>query len=237
MPTANDLIEAAALKLGAKQSGEALTADEANDSLSILNSMLEYWSIKKLLVYQIQQETFTWTGNATSQTIGSGGDFATTRPIRIEEGTFFRDSNNIDVPVDILRSRAAYDSLPSKSDTTTFPGKLFYDPAYPLGVLYVYPVPSTSMTLKLNSTQQIQNFSGLTTDMSLPPGFQWAIENNLAVALEPVFQVPAPASVIREADNSLSALKRMNSRPIFAAIEAAYVLNARGRSDIEAGTP
>ena len=53
MPTANDLIEAAALKLGAKQTGEVLTADEASDSLSILNSMLDHYAIKHNLVFQI----------------------------------------------------------------------------------------------------------------------------------------------------------------------------------------
>lgn len=236
MATANDLIEAAALKLGAKQTGETLTADEASDSLSILNSMLDYWAIKHNLVFQIQQESFTWTAGAASQTIGSGGDFDTVRPDKIEEGTYFRDSN-IDVPVKILKSRAAYDSLPSKSDTTTFPSVLYYDPAYPLGVIYVYPVPSSAITFKVNTTQDFQNFAGLTTAMSLPRGFQWAIEHNLAVALEPIFNVPASQAVIREADNSLSALKRVNSRPIFASTEASYVLNGRGRSDIEAGTP
>lgn len=237
MATANDLIEAAALKLGAKQTGEALTADEASDSLSILNSMLDYWAIKHNLVFQIQQESFTWTGGSASMTIGSGGDFDTVRPDKIEAGTYFRDSNNIDVPVEILKSREAYDSLSSKSDTTTFPSKLFYDPAFPLGVIYVYPVPSSNITIKINSTQDFQNFTSLTTAMSLPRGFQWAIEHNLAVALEPVFQVPASAAVIREANNSLSALKRVNSRPVFSSTEASFVLNSRGRSDIEAGTP
>lgn len=235
MTTANDLIESAALKLGAKQTGETLTADEATDSLAILNSMLDAWAIESLLVYQIVQNTHTWTGAAASQTIGSGGDFNTTRPVRIEEGTFFRDSNNIDSPVRILRDRTSYDGLASKTDQTTFPEVLFYDPGYPLGTLYAYPVPSSSITLYLNSWQTLQNFASLTTDLALPPGYQWAIEYNLAVHLQPVFSIPASNFVIAEATRAKKALQRINHRPVYGVTETQAVLHGRGRSDIEAG--
>lgn len=234
MPTAADLIETAAIKLGAIATGEALTADEATDSLAVLNSMLDFWAIDKLLVYQIVQNSYSWTSGQASRTIGSGGNFNATRPIKIEDGSFFR-LNNIDSPVTILRDRLSYDSLASKSDQSTFPEVLFYDTVYPLGVLYAYPVPSQTITLYLNSWQTLQSFTGLTTSLSLPPGYQWTIEHNLAVALEPVFDLACPPSVRAEAAKSKGALMRINHIPITAPIEAAYVLSGRGRSDIEAG--
>jgi hypothetical protein len=103
--TANDIIESAALKLGAKESGESLTASEAEDSLNILNSMIDSMSIDGALIFKVQQEALSWAGGNATRTIGSGGDFNTTRPLRIESGTFFRDGDT-DYPVEIVRDRA-----------------------------------------------------------------------------------------------------------------------------------
>lgn len=236
MPTALDLITSAAIKLGAIQSGESLTADEADDAMDILNSMMDTMSTEKGMIYQIQQESLTWSADQASQTIGSGGDFNTTRPVKIEKGTHFRDSNTIDNPVTILRDRASYDQLPSKTDTTTFPEYLYYEPSDPLGTLYVYPVPSANITFKLNSWKQLQSFSTKTTALAMPPGYQWMIEHNLAVHLEPVFNLPCPPQVVREAAVSKRRIKRINHIPITSRSEVFNVVDGRGRSDIEVGT-
>lgn len=235
MPTALDLITTAAVKLGAIQTGEALTADEATDSLAILNSMMDAMSIEKDMIYDIQQESLTWTASSASMTIGSGGDFNTTRPVRIEHGTYFRDSNTIDDPVHIVFDRQTYDTLASKTDTTTFPQLLYYEPSYPLGTIFVYPVPSANITLKLNSWKQLQSFSLKTTALAMPNGYQWMIEHNLAVHLEPVFSIPCPESVKMEAIASKKRIKRINHVPITSLNEATFVTNGRGRADIEAG--
>lgn len=234
MPSALDLIKTAAQKLGALESGESLTAEEANDGLSVLNSMLDAMSIDRRYVYHIQQESFTWTGAATSKTIGSSGDFNTTRPEQIEEGTFFRDSSNNDYPVTVTENRQVYDRLTVKSTSSTYPQILFYDKAYPLGTLYVYPVPSSALTLKLNSWKILQSFTALTTDLSLPKGYQWMIENNLAVALEPVFSMKARDSVVRAANKSLSSLSRLNSPSLIASTEAVAVIEGGSGYNINA---
>lgn len=234
MPSALELIKTAAQKLGAVESGASLTAEEANDGLNVLNSMLDAWAIDRRYVYQIQQESLSWTGGATSKTIGSSGDFNTTRPERIEQGTFFRDSNNNDYPVMVTENREVYDRLTVKSTTSTYPQILFYDKAYPLGTLYVYPVPSSALTLKLNSWKILQSFAALTTDLSLPMGYRHAIEHNLAIELEPVFELKAPDSVIRLANKSLAALSRHNSPSMVASTEVVAVIEGGHGYDINA---
>lgn len=233
MTTANDLIESAALKLGAKQTGESLTADESNDALNVLNSMLDYWSINNLLIFQIVQNTYTWTGGQASQTIGVGGNFNGSRPIRIEDGTFFRTSG-IDIPVRIVRDRASYDRISSKTSSSTYPSVIYYDESYPLGVLYGYPVPMANIAIHLNEWQPLQSFASLTTDLALPPGYRWLIENNLAVALEPIFSLQAPQSVRLEAARSKDKMMAFNHRPITSSSDAAYVFGRGGKGDIYA---
>ena len=224
MPSALDLIKTAAQKLGAIESGASLTAEEANDGLNVLNSMLDAWAIDRRYVYHIQQASHAWPGAATSRTIGSGGDFNTTRPERLEPGTFFRDSSSNDYPVFVTEDRTIYDRIVVKSSTSTYPQILFYDRVYPLGVLYVYPVPSSALTLKLNSWNILQSFATLTTDLSLPMGYRHLIEHNLAIELEPVFQLKAPDSVKRIANRSLAAMARFNSVPIISSMESASVI-------------
>ena len=235
MPTAQQLIKTSAVKLGAIESGESLTAQEANDGLEVMNSMLDSLSIDRKYVYHIVQNSHTWPSSTTSRTIGSSGDFNTTRPERIEDGTFFRDSSNNDYQVIVTDDRKVYDQITVKGSTSTYPQILFYDKVYPLGILYVYPVPSSSLTLKLNSWQVLQNFASLTTDLALPKGYQWMIEHNLAVALESVFQLQAPQSVVREAERSLARIGRVNSIIPFSQTELAAVILGGGNPDIYAG--
>lgn len=231
MPTALELIESSAIKLGAKATGEALTADEANDSLSILNSMLEAMGIDEMMVYQIKQDTYTWTAGQASRTIGPSGNLNGVRPVKIDSA-FFRE-NGIDYPVNILQLREEYDSIPYKTDVTNYPTDLFYDPAYPLGVIYAYPVPTSNIAIYINYWQPLQSFASLTTDLAMPPGYRWMIENNLAVALESVFSVPVPASVVKAAVDSMAAIKRVNHRPIMSRNDAACMTG--GGYDIYSG--
>lgn len=205
--------------LGADQSPGA---QEAADGLYALNSMLDAWGIERLMVYQIQQTTHTWPANTSSRTIGSGGNFNTTRPTKVVEGTFFRDSNGYDYPVTVTHDRAVYDSISLKTSNSTYPDLLFFDAAHPLMILYVYPVPSGSLTLHLNTWKQLQNFAALTTDLSLPPGYQAAIEHNLAVWMAPEFGKAA-----KEAAKDLkpqaallkSNLKNMNQQSLVSAVD------------------
>ena len=234
MATSSDLIESAALKLGAKQTGEALTASEASDSLKVLNSMLDFMAMKKQMVYQVVQDSYSWVAASSSRTIGSGGNFDGTRPVRIESA-YFRDSGNTDYPVEIIRDRKSYDALPSKTVTGTYPNFLFYDTAFPLGVLYAYPVPSATLTLKIGHWKTLQSFAELTTDLALPPGYQWMIEHNLAVALQSVFSIQAPPSVVSEAALSKKTLMDVNHYPITSSTEIPFLLNNRGKTNILTG--
>lgn len=234
MPTALDLCTTSAKKLGAIQAGETLTAANATDCLAALNSMLDSFSLDRLFVYQVVQNSYAWAADTASRTIGTGGNFSATRPTKIEEGTFFRDSSNQDFPVAITEDRAVYDRICVKSTGSTYPELLFYSSGYPLGILYAYPRPSEALTLYLNSWQTLQSFSALTTDLSLPPGWQHMIEHNLAVELEPVFNLPCPDSVKRIAIESRTRIKRINAPSMLANLDPGLI-GSGGRSNIETG--
>ena len=239
MPTALALITRSMRLAKVLRKGESLDSDESADGLVALNAMLDSWQIDRLLVYQIVQVSNTWPAATTSRTIGSGGNFTQQRPVKIDSA-FVTDSNSNWYEVRVLQDRTEYDSIVIKTTESTLPQYLFMDPAYPLGVIYLYPVPSAAVTLKLNTWQTLQSFAALTTDLSLPPGYQRAIEYNLAIEFGPEFGANISPEVKRVAMESKAAIQSLNAPSMVARVDngvaALGQLGGGGRWDIYADT-
>lgn len=233
--TANDIITRAYRILGDISDSETLTTSRADIGLEALNAMLDSFSIERLMIYQVRQESFTWPASTTSRTIGSSGDFDTHRPDRIETGTYFQDANNISYPVALPRNRAVYDNISDKTITSSYPEMLFYDPSVTLGTLYVYPVPNQSLTLKLNSWQPLTVFDSLVEVHNLPPGYRRMLTYNLAKELESEAGVPLSMGALKIANDSRKVIKRHNHTPICSTTESTYVLSGGRNADIVAG--
>ena len=233
--TAESLITRAYKILGELAGGETLTANQATDGLEALNAMLDSYSIQRLMIYEIRQESLTWTANAASMTIGDGGDFDTHRPDRVETGSYFEDTNSVAYPVDIVRNRSVYDNIYDKTVESSYPELLYYEPSVTLATLYVYPVPNQLLTLHLNSWQPLTVFDSLSEVHNLPPGYRRMLSYNLAKELEAEVGLPLSMGALRIANESRKAVQNNNNLPILSQTETSYVLHGRGRSDIVAG--
>ena len=231
MATVSEILLSAAIKLGAKEPGGSLTTAESAEALKILVSMLASFEIDTNLIFRIAQDSYTWAASNTTRTIGSSGDLNGTRPDKIRSA-FFKDSSGSDYPVEVIYDRAAYDSYTEKDTAADIPDVIFYDPAYPLGTVYVYPTPDAAMTFYVNYDAPLQTFTAATDALSMPPGYQWMIENNMAVALQPVFSLAAPPDVVREAINSKRRLSKNNYRPIYSRTETTAVLSSQHSNDL-----
>lgn len=217
MATALSMIKKSMRLIGAIGSNETPTATEADDALNALNVMLDAWSIERLLVYQITQETFTWASGNASRTIGSSGDFNTTRPTKIENG--FTRISDIDYHYRVV-DKETYDAIKDKTTKSSYPEIVYYSQASPLGTIYGWPVPSAAISFYLNSWKQLQQFSALTTTVALPAGYQRAIEYNLAIELHGEYpELPLPASVVKIAGESKAVLKSLNRPSMIAQVD------------------
>jgi len=208
------------LLLGSIGKGESPDSDEANDGLVSLNTMLDSWSNESLALYATLQENFALVASTNSYTIGSGGVFNTTRPVKITNA-FIRDSNNIDIPVKVLRSRDSYDLITLKTSSSTYPQYLYYDTAFPLGTIYLWPTPSAVTTLYLDSYKQLQQFAALTTALAMPPGYERAIVYNLAMEIASEYGVTPSPIVMSIAVESKAILKRINQKDMIARVDPA----------------
>lgn len=209
MATALGMISKSLRLIGAIGQGKAATATEAADALDALNMMLESWSIERLSVYHLYDETVSWASGQSSRTIGTGGNFAVTRPTRIENG--FTRISNIDYPYRVI-DKKEYDRIADKTTQSSYSDVIFYDNVASLGVLYAYPVPNATVSIHINTWKQLQSFTALTDVVALPPGYRRAIEYNLAIELQGEYpDLPVPESVIRIAGQSKAALKTFNT--------------------------
>ncbi len=210
MATASSMILSALVALGDKQIGDTLTTAEQTHYLSKMNAMLDSWSIERLYIYQQLQESFALTSGTYAYTIGSGGSFNTTRPNKITYA-FVRDTSLLDQELTDLQSQENYDRIVLKSTGLTYPMWYWYDHAWAagLGQISLYPVPKAGLTLFIESWKQLQQFAAITDTVSLPPGYQRAIETNFAIEAAPGFAQLEP-SLIKIATESKAAIKSLN---------------------------
>lgn len=207
------------------------TASEKADALGYLNELIDEWNGETLTLFQELQEQFTLT-TATTYTIGTGGAFNTTRPETLVSA-FFRETNGvIDYPLVIIRAKSEWDRIGQKT-LGGFPSHLWYDNAYPLGVVNIWR--QNAGLLFLTSMKQLTEFVALTTTVALPPGYRAALRWNLIKRLLSAFNQPPDQTVEELATFSLGKIRRFNQRNEQPVNESALLSNNLGSYDINRG--
>jgi hypothetical protein len=240
--TALDLITDALLGMGVYAPGEPLTAADSSFCLQRLNTMIDSWSNEALMTFAILEQSGTLIPGQWQYTIGTGGNFNMTRPLRIlasPGSCYVQDSNGNRYNLEVV-PRDRWNLIGNIAKVTAnFPNTLFYDPQYPLGIINVYPIPNVGWTLYFDSYLQLSEFAALTTAMSLPPGYQAAIQDNLTVELWRFFKpdgAQIPPSTLAIAARSKGNVKRTNMRENLANYDSELVSRANGSYNIYTGS-
>ncbi len=201
--------------------GEIPDDDEAQDGLDALNSMLDSWQIRRLYVYQIRSEAFTWTANQQSRTVGAAGDFVTDLPTRVSDDLTFT-VNGISYQAKLI-DIDAWTAIPDKTTQSSFPWWIYPEYGAELVTLNAYPIPNANITFNLTTWKRLQQFTSLTDVMTLPPGNRRALTYNLAMEYAPEFGVEVSDSVRMIAKTSRDNLRRVNAPSPIMQTEAGYM--------------
>lgn len=220
MTTALDIITDALLKNQFIDSGTVVTDTDAQLGLTVLNNMMDSWSNESLSCFYILQQSGTMVVNQWQYQIGIGAaDFNIVRPLRILEnpGTaYLQDPNGNRYPV-AVRPLDQWNLIGNILQVNSnVPTDIFYDPQYPFGIINVFPIPNISWVLNWDSYAQLMDFANLTTVLSLPPGYEKAVKDNLAVELFPYFCAKGEQInpvVVAVAARSKGNVQRTNLRP------------------------
>lgn len=213
MSTARDIIEGGMRLIGVLATGETASAEEAADGLSSLNDMLDSWSIEGLIVHAVTREEFTLTPSTGAYTMGSGGTLNTTRPFRIERACLeVQDADPYEIPMTEL-TVDQWAEVALKSLQSDIPTSIYVEGTFPLMTINLWPVPSAAEKLVLYSLKPLTQFAGLTTAVSLPPGYAKALKYGLALELAPEYGRDPSALVIEGAAEAKGNIKRANMKP------------------------
>lgn len=212
MTTAVDLITLALKDIGALGIGQSVSPEDTADALATLNMMMGQWAAERLSVFHLIDTAHQSTG-AVSYTVGVGGDFNIPRPIKINAAYARLQSSGagsaVDYHISMIDAREDYARISLKT-LPSFPEYAFYDSAFPLGNLFLYPVPNSSYELHIVTMDTLPQFAAPATAVNLPPPYLAAIRYNLGCYLAPSYQLEPPPSLVRLAMNAKRVVKRMN---------------------------
>ena len=208
--TAGDQINAALRLIGALAEGETPSAETSQDALAALNQMLDSWSTEHLMIYNTIDQVFTWPADSITQSLGPTGTFIGTRPVAVEDSTYYRDaSTNVSFGIKIINQQQ-YDGIAVKTVTSTYPQVMWINMENPNITMTIYPKPTRALEWHIISAQELAQPATLATTLAFPPGYLRAFKYNLACEIAAEFGVEPPPTVARIAMTSKRNLKRMN---------------------------
>jgi len=207
--TPRDAIETSLRLIGVLASGETASSSEANDAFSSLNRMIKNWSIEGFLVFKVVREVFTLAIGQQTRTMGTGGNFNTTRPTKILYAGSIQ--NDVEFPVRIYNAQQ-WSEIALKTTQSSLPEVIYPEGTYPLETINIWPVPSEANQIALYSLKELSEFTSLSEEISLPPGYEDAIIYNLAKRLAAEYGRPLRDDVALEAMQLKANLKRQNTR-------------------------
>lgn len=215
MATAQDCVEDALMKLKVYSPGQSIDNADVKTGWDVLNDLLEWLSTESAACYAVLEQSSVLTPGKSSYTIGTGGDFNMTRPLKLLYGpgaARIKDTNGVQYKLDVW-PQDRWNQIAYPDQEADVPTVLFYDPQYPLGILNFYNTPSMAYTAYWDSNLMFSAFTSYTQDVALPPGYIVMLKANLAVWLKPYYRDAAiDPLVVRTAERTLKSVKRVNRR-------------------------
>lgn len=234
MITGRALITLAMKDAGVLGVGQTPLAEDMNDGLTNLNAMLAQWARRRWLVYSLTDISFVATG-AMSYSLGAGGDINVPRTNSIESA-YFRQivaapGDMVDYPLAILYAREDYNKIALKG-MASFPTVLFYDSGWPLGYVFIWPVPSSLYEIHLTLKTAFIAFSSLNDGVSFPPEYEEAMRLNLAVRLRVSYRMPSDPQLNGLAKIATNTVKNSNAQIPLLSFPSDLPRNVGGRYNI-----
>lgn len=241
--TALEIIERAFDDVNVRSQGEQLPPHEVQDAFKRLNNMVGSWATQSLTSAFVARDVFTLTANQATYSIGPGGEFDTPRPVNLEGAGLLLNSST--PPIEIPRSVITDDmfkAIAIKDLASLLFTTVYYNATYDtgLGSITLWPVPTTGDNdLVIYRNWPFGYFATLTTRYNVPPGYEEALEYNLAQRLLTPYARNNQAiinGVIGMARTSLANIKRVNLKPSDLNLDPAVSRNPRYGYNIVTGS-
>ena len=163
MPTARDVIELAAKESGILGVGQTLLAEDTNDIFIYLKRMVAQYQRKRWLVPSLIDISTVGNG-LISNPIGAGRFWNVPRPDKVQGGYVVQlntGTTPISLPLYPIFSYEDYIQVTIKN-LPSLPTHFFYDGQYPVGNVFIWPIPNATWEIHLLLKAQL----GLSTTIT-----------------------------------------------------------------------
>ena len=194
--TVLDLIQDALTEIGMIAPGEQPDGETAQWAFRKLNYMLDMWAARKNYVYASTFNTYTLVPGLSPHLIGPDAATATfvvpQRPVKIVRATIILNNVTPNIEIELNpRDEQWWMNNSIKALQSSQPTDLFYNPAFPNGELYYWPVPQTAYGTRLECWALISQFGSIQDELggpgsnvfTVPPGYRNAMMLTLAEML------------------------------------------------------
>ena len=202
-----DLIATSMSDLGLTAPEETPSPSELTRGQLSLNNMLASWSAQGLPIPTLTLERFPLTGQGL-YSMGPSAEWPTVRPIKIEAVAVV--SNNGARKAAHIATVEEFESFNDTTATGLFADLAFFDWAYPVMNVSLYPRPASGGQLEIQSYKPLTSYANLTDSVDLPPGYLRAIEWGLALELARTFGVPVTPDLIQLANDAKLSVTGLN---------------------------
>lgn len=215
--TIRQLCVDAAQEIQAISPGEPLNASDAAILLALLRRLLNAWNANRLAVYATAFPQYTLVPNLSPTTIGPSGATwtATIRPVSLDGANLVLTPSVPNVNT-LIRVRDAQWWLGQSTPTltSTYPTDVYYQPDWPNGKLFFWPVPTFAYDVQLMVRVLLDESVDLNDEFSLPPGYQNAITLTLAEMAVRSFGHPYDGTLAQDATRARAVIFDNNTTPI-----------------------
>lgn len=216
------LLQDALIEIGVYAPADTIPAVDIQFALRTFNRMMSLWNTEELTVYSVNRTAFNLVAGQQTYTLGTGGDFNIPRPVRVDSASVLITANQpypLEIPIEILNDQQ-WQNLSLKQTPSVFPVYCWITGDMPLNNVWFWPVPQDStVQFVMYAWGQVQPFTSLTTEVSLPNGYDEAIVSNLALMLSPSYGVTPSNILVQRALSSKSSLQSQNIEPMYAGID------------------
>ncbi|MGO9863855.1 MAG: hypothetical protein ACLPLR_09620 [Terriglobales bacterium] len=251
--SATQYITSALRLVGALRSGLSLSAAELNDSLLVLNDMLDAFSTERILIPAVTVQksnqngvTLALVGGQQAYKLGNvlgTEDFLLPRPVRVERASVLysaSQSTPAELPMDMVDD-VKWQGIANKSVPSILPQVCFVDASnavFPDTILYFWPVPTQPNPVILYVWTALQSFPDLTSAFLFPPAYAEFLRYQLAMRLAAEFPCDLQKfQVVKTlADAAKIRIAGMNAIPKEAVCDEAIVGSHGKMGNIYTGT-
>lgn len=195
-----------------------LGPDQTEEARQIYNVLADSWRLRGLTISHVYRQLFPIIPSQADYAIGPNGDIDIPWPERLDR---------VSVVVSGSTPNPEYKLWPLtvddwqhwvvKTETANWPNGYFYERKYPIGILHLLYVPTDGNQLALYLETSLPQIDATGDELiDFPPGYQQAIQSNMAVLLAARYPTKAKLSPITSAlaRSSLMAIEQANNRPL-----------------------